>query len=396
MTKLTKRSVEALTPQASDYITFDAELKGFGLRVLPSGKKTYLVQYRSGGRTRRVKIGPHGVLTADEARTKARSLLGAVADGENPAQEISARRGAPPMSEVCDRFYNDHVLPRCKPSSQREYKRLIENVIKPALGTFKVVDVTRTDIANLHHSQRETPYQANRALSLLSKLFNLAEVWGLRPDGSNPCRHVRKYTEQKRETFLSAAEVSRLGQALEAARADGSESPQVVGAFQLLLLTGCRLSEIQTLKWGYVVGEYLCLPDTKTGARKIPLPPAAGAILQQLPRVRGNDHVITGEVEGQPITDLQRPWRRLRTRAGLEHVRIHDLRHTYASNAVMQGYSIPMVGKLLGHTQIQTTMRYAHIADDPLKQAARDVSEVLSRGLQLPAASARPQLSLVK
>ena len=390
MPKLTKRVVDSLAADGRELLVFDDDVAGFAVRVRPSGVKTFLVQYRVGGRkgrTRRVKIGRYGVVTAEEARTKARELLGAVAKGENPAQAISEHRRAPTVAEVCDRFLREHVAERCKPTTQREYRRCVELFIKPAIGAFKLADVSRADIAQLHHSWRETPYQANRTLGVLSKLFNLCEVWGLRPDGSNPCRHVQKYAERKRETFLSAEQLRRLGEVLAEVEAEGTESPYVVAAFRLLVLTGCRLSEIQKLKWAYVQPEYLALPDSKTGARKVPLPPAARQVLEALPRQAGNDYVIAGLISGQHATDLQRPWRRIRNRAGIPYVRIHDLRHTYASNAVAQGLSIIMVGKLLGHTQIQTTMRYAHLADDPVRKAAEQVSAGLNSALGNPLSS---------
>ena len=366
MPKLTKRSVEKLPVQTQDYITFDSEVNGFGVRVLPSGKRSYMVQYRSGGRTRRIAIGQHGAITVEQARRKAKELLGAVASGQNPAEVIALQRGAPTVASVGERFLREHVATRCKPSTAREYRRALELFIYPAMGNHKIIDVARADIAKLHHGLRHVPYQANRTLGVLSKLFTLCEVWNLRPDGSNPCRHVSKFREEKRERYLSAAELRRLGETLAQMEASGLETAFVVAAFRLLILTGCRLGEIQTLRWSYVVGRYLELPDTKTGARRIPLPPAAQDVLAALPRLDGNPFVIAGAIDGQHVTDLQKPWRRIRAAAGLEDVRIHDLRHTYASNAVANGMPIQMVGKLLGHTQIQTTMRYAHLADDPV------------------------------
>lgn len=330
MPRLTKRAVDSLEPGSRDLIVFDDQVKGFGVRVLPSGQKTYLAQYRSGGRTRRVKIGRHGVLTADEARAKAKELLGAVAKGDNPAQEISEHRRAPTIAALCDRFYREHVLERCKLTTQREYERVLEHDVKRAIGAFKVVDVSRADISRLHQSLSKHPYQANRTLAVLSKMFNLAELWGLRADGSNPCRHVQKFKEHKRERFLSAEELARLGQVLEQARHDGSESHYAIAAFQLLILTGCRLSEIQRLEWEYVRGAYLMLPDSKTGARRIPLAPAAQSVLQRITRVVANPLVIASNEPGE-IRNLHHPWRRISKRAGLEKVRIHDLRHTYAS-----------------------------------------------------------------
>jgi integrase len=381
MPKLTKRSVEKLPVLDQDYITFDSEVNGFGVRVMPSGRRSYMVQYRSGGRTRRIAIGQHGAVTVELARKKAKELLGSVAAGQNPAEVLALHRGAPTVASLGARFLREHVAVRCKPSTASEYRRAVELFINPAMGNHKVVDVARADIAKLHHGLRDKPYQANRVLQVLSKMFTLCEVWGLRPDGSNPCRHVPKYREEKRERFLNGPELRRLGQTLTEFDAAGLESAHVIGAFRLLLLTGCRLGEIQTLRWSYVSARYLELPDSKTGARRIPLPPAAQEVLAALPRLAGNPFVICGAVDGQHVTDLQKPWRRIRKAAGLDDVRIHDLRHTYASNAVANGMPIQMVGKLLGHTQIQTTMRYAHLADDPVLRAAERNSAWLNQAL---------------
>ncbi|MBL4873258.1 MAG: tyrosine-type recombinase/integrase [Rhodobacteraceae bacterium] len=384
MTKLTKRTVEALKIEVKDYFVWDSQIAGFGVRVMPSGAKTYQAQYRKGGRTRRVSLGRHGKITAEQARKLAQEVMGSVAKGDNPAEKISQHRRAPTVAALCDRFFEQHVLQNCKPSTQGEYRRAIELFIKPTIGAFKTVDVERKDIADLHQKHRDKPYQANRTLGVLSKMFNLAEIWGLRPDGSNPCRHVPKYREMKRERFLSNVELQRLGATLAEIDADGSESPFVVAAFRLLILTGCRLGEIQTLRWDYITPKGMELPDTKTGARRIPLPKAARAVLDSLESPEGNPYIIAGKLEGSHVTDLQHPWRRIRDRAGLPGVRIHDLRHTYASNAVSGGMPIQMVGKLLGHSQIQTTMRYAHLADDPVNRAAEEnaarLSEALSSG----------------
>ena len=381
MPKLTKRSVELLEAKPEGYFVWDSEIKGFGIRVLPSGAKTYQIQYRKGGRTRRAAIGRHGNTTAEIARAKAKELMGEVSKGENPIEEIAQHRRAPNLAALCERFYDAHVLERCKPTTQGEYRRAIDLFISPAMGSFKVVDVERKDIADLHHKFRHKPYQANRTLGVLSKMFNLAEVWGLRPDGSNPCRHVPKYREHKRERYLSQHELQSLGAVLAQVDSDGTETPFVVAAFRLLLLTGCRLSEIQTLQWAFLTDAGMELPDTKTGARRIPLPHAARAVIASLPRLPDNPYIIAGKVAGRYASDLQHPWRRIRALAGLENVRIHDLRHTYASNAVSAGMPIQMVGRLLGHTQLQTTMRYAHLADDPVRRAAEENAARLNSAL---------------
>ncbi|MBO9399090.1 tyrosine-type recombinase/integrase [Shimia sp. R9_2] len=378
MPKLTKRSVDAFEVRPKSYFEWDSEIKGFGVRIMPSGTKTYQVQYRKGGRTRRASIGRHGNITAEQARNRAKEIMGELSKGENPVEEIAQHRRAPTVAALCERFFEEHAKERCKPSTQGEYRRAIDLFINPAIGSFKIVDVERKDIAELHHKFRDKPYQANRTLGVLSKMFNLAEIWGLRPDGSNPCRHVPKYREQKRERYLSQVELQRLGTALTEAEHDGTETSHVVAAFRLLILTGCRLGEIQTLRWSYITDRGMELPDSKTGARLIPLPQAARAILSALPRRPDNPYVIIGKQPEGYATDMQKPWRRIRKRAGLCDVRIHDLRHTYASNAVSSGMPIQMVGRLLGHTQIQTTMRYAHLADDPVRRAAEENAARLS------------------
>jgi integrase len=205
----------------------------------------------------------------------------------------------------------------------------------------------------------------------------------LRPEGTNPRKRVKKYHEQKRERFLSAAELQRIGEVLAEMEAERIEMHSAVAAVRLLMLTGCRLSEIMTLKWDYVrlrAGE-VHLADSKTGKKTVQLGDAAVAVLRNLPRLDANPWVIPGRVEGSRLTDLQPFWQRLRARAGLKDVRIHDLRHTYASVAACQGKSLPMIGKLLGHTQVQTTARYAHLAHGTVKDAANDVSELIAARL---------------
>lgn len=372
--KLRKRAVESLKAEAKEYFVWDEELPGFGLRVMPTGRKTFHMQYRAGGRTRRVKIGVFGMVTADEARTEARKLGGAVAKGEDPAAKIKWHRSAPTVATVCDRFLETHVAHRCKPKTAYEYTKLINRYVKPRFGTRKLVDITRADIAEMHHDMRDRPFQANRVLALLSKMFNCAEIWQLRRDGSNPCRLIQKNPETKRERYLSREETARLFSVLDKAEAEGTETKSAINAFRLLMLTGCRLGEIQMLKWEYIDGAYLRLPDSKTGARKIPITDEVRAVLERIEPMEDNPYVIYGKVEGQHLTDLQHPWRRIRAAAELDDVRIHDLRHTYASHAISNGLSLELIGKLLGHTQFQTTMRYAHLADDPVREAASQVS----------------------
>ena len=382
MFKLTKRSVEGFEIEKQDYLVWDRDVRGFGVRIYPSGKKTYLVQYRAGRRTRRVTIGQHGVLTADEARGEARQLLAAVARGEDPSAQRQAKRHAPTVAGLCDRFLEDYVDQHCKPATARDYRSIIRRFIRPRLGPLPIAEVTRADVVAFHHALRETPYQANRAASMLSKLFNLAEDWGLRRAGSNPARRIKKFREEEKKRYLSDIEQIRLGEVLAEALEEGTESVYVVSAVFLLIFTGCRLSEILTLRWDYVHTHHLDLPDSKTGRRRIPLPREAHDILMDLPRQPGNPFVILGEVNGAPLVNLQKPWRRIRERAGIGDVRIHDLRHTYASVAMKDGIDPFTLKEILGHKNLTTTLRYAHLADDAVQRAAGSVAARLARSVR--------------
>ena len=254
---------------------------------------------------------------------------------------------------------------------------LVKRFVLPDLGKMAIDAVDREHIAALHHKHRDTPYQANRILEVVRKMFNLAEAWGLRKDGGNPCRFAQKYKEKKRERFLTEEEFHRLGQVLNEIVAEGAETLSAVTAIRLLMLTGCRLSEIQTLRWEDVNLETteIRLRDGKTGARMVPLSGAAASVLSALPRLADNPWVIVGKKPGAHLTDLQHPWRRIRARAELDDVRIHDLRRSFASRALALGESLPMIGKLLGHTQVQTTARYAHLANESVKASGSRVGD---------------------
>ena len=293
--KLTKRAVEALKANGADAVCWDGELTGFGVRVRKSGRKSYILQTRIDGKLRWFTIGRHGPLTADEARTKALEILASAKKGIDPRGDTAKPEAEPVMTDLGKRFLDEYVPVHCKPRTQEEYRRSVELFIDPAIGTKQVAEVQRKDIAELHHGLRDKPYQANRTLGVLSKMFSLAEVWGWRPDGSNPCRHVKRYKERKRERFLSPEETERLGEVL---REVEQEMPSAVAAIRLLLLTGCRLSEIQTLRWEYVKDDCIELPDAKTGGRVVPLGPEARAILVSLPRQEDNPWVIAGRVAG--------------------------------------------------------------------------------------------------
>jgi integrase len=380
--KLTKRTVESLRANEKDYITFDSELPGFGVRIMPSGKRFFLIQYRRHGRTRRVMMGQFGPVTAENARREATRLLGQVRGaGGDPAALRDAERLAATVKDLGQRFLKQHVATRCKPSTQGEYRRSVELFIDPFFGNQRVRSVQPADVAELVGAMAHIPYQSNRTLGILSKMMNLAEIWGMRDRHTNPCELIERY--HKRERFLSGKELQRLGTVLAKAEAEQTESRYAVAAFRLLLLTGCRLSEIQKLEWRHVDTESgeLHLPDSKTGAKTVHLGKSAFDVLRDLPRVAENPYVIVGKREASYLTDLQHPRRRMRAAAGLEGVRIHDLRHTFASGGLAVGEGLSMIGKLLGHTQIQTTARYAHLASDPMKAAANKISDRLASAL---------------
>lgn len=383
MPKLTKRLIDAIEPEGSETFIWDSEIPGFGLRVLPSGRKGYVVQFRAGRRSRRISLGPSTVLTCEQARNRAIAIVAAARNGEDPAAERDAGRKTITVRELAERFDREHIAIRVKASTAGEYRRNLRRFILPALGQLTVTGITRADVAKFHHDLRHIPYQANRCIEVVSKMFGYAEMWGLRPDGTNPRKHIRKYPEEKRERFLSAAELRRIGEVLREMEAEGVELASAILAARLLILTGCRLNEIMTLQWDHVdlEGRALRLPDSKTGAKVVHLGQPVVELLQEAPRIKGNPWVIPGTLAGKRLSDLQPFWQRVRARAGVKDVRIHDLRHTFASTAVAAGQGLPMIGKLLGHTQVQTTARYAHLAAEPVKMAADAVAQNLQQSL---------------
>lgn len=384
--RLSKRVVDATQADTNDVFIWDNALKGFGLKVTPKGRKVYLIQYRIGGRkgrTRRFTIGAHGTLTAEEARTLAKTALGQVSSGLDPSAEKDKVRGGYTMDYMLEKFDAAHIEVKLKPKSQEDYRRNIKVHIKPKIGHMLVHQVTRQDIMRLHHNMRDRRYCANRTVATLSKFFNWCEKFGYREEGKNPCRFVDKYKEKKRQRFLSSQEIERLSDTLDKAMREKIVSDYAIYAIRLLSLTGARLGEILSLKWEYINWEKgtLELPDSKTGAKAIYLNAPAKDILSEIVRQTDNSYVCCGAVEGKPIVNIQKSWRRIRSMAGLEDVRLHDLRHTFASVAVSNGMSLPMIGALLGHSQPSTTARYAHLAADPLREAAEMVgNKIMTSG----------------
>ncbi|MCY4059850.1 MAG: tyrosine-type recombinase/integrase [Gammaproteobacteria bacterium] len=376
MPKITKRAVDALKPREREFVFWDDEITGFGVRVRPTGRKVYIVKFRDRGRAVKVTIGPHGAVTPAAARARAAEILTAARTGKDPSGQPLWNARTDTVAQLARRFLEDYVPDHCKPNTRRQYRKMVEGHIVPRLGARRVHDIRRIDIAAVHHDLRATPPTANRVLATCSRMFALAEIWGMRPENSNPCRGIRHFREKPRERFLSDVEYRRLGEVLREVEREGSERPSAVAAIRLLMLTGCRKSEILTLRWEHVDLERgeLRLPDSKSGAKIVHLGEPAIAVLKGISREDGNPWVIAGVRPGTALSDVYDQWHRIRRRAGIEDVRIHDLRHSFASGGLLVGEGLTMIGKLLGHNKVETTSRYAHLANDPLKAAANRIA----------------------
>jgi integrase len=399
--KLTKSLIDGFSSTVPITI-WDRDVGRFGLRITANGVKTFITKYRVGGRQRLHTIGRHAMpWRVEQARKEALRILGAVAQGQDPAgMKLEARTGIT-VGELCDRFLAEHG-PKLRPTTRREYGKTIASIIRPRLGQARVSEVGRAELATLHHALRATPAHANRVVALLSTLFTLAERWELRPDGTNPARHVTKFREQARERYLTHEELGRVGAAFQHAERYGwvlpkpgasrvGVSPFALAALRVLLLTGARSSEILSAKRAYLDPHRSCLrlPDTKRGARTIRLNQAARAVLEAVPMLEGNPYFFPSlTAPGGHLVKLHPAWAAIRMAAGIPDVRIHDLRHSHASIGVSGGVSLAIVGRILGHTVAQTTMRYAHVAPDPAQEASELIGTVITRALTGAAASA--------
>jgi integrase len=407
--RLTKRTVDGAAPASSRYALWDSELKGFGLRIETSGTKTYFVRYRPKGRgggapKRFLTLGRHGPLTPEQARARALAVLGSVANGEDPASVLAKSRAALTVSEAIQLFLAEHVRPKRKAGTAAYYEWLLTRTVVPKLGNLRPEQVTRAHLSKLHADLQQTPYQANRVLAVIGSLYAHLAKSGYVPEGFNPARGVEKYREQGRERYLTTEELTRLGAALREAETVGLPwnvgegtlnskhlakpdnqrtifEGTVTAAIRLLILTGARLREILHLRWDEVDLErgLAFLSDSKTGRKTLVLSAAALSVLGSLPR--SGVFVIPGAKLNEPRSDLKKPWAAVQRRAKLEGVRLHDLRHTFASVGAGARLGLPIVGKLLGHSQPQTTARYAHLDADPLRQAANLIADQISASL---------------
>ena len=370
---ITKRVVDTLSVEERDAVFWDRDLPGFGIRVYPSGLKKYVAQSRGPGGSKRATLGRHGRISPEEARRQAAEAIDRIKRGEGPIPPPPEPEAT--MADLAERYMRDYAPSHCKPSSAEVYRRALANHILPALGGMAVAEVGRQHVTELHYAMRHEPHAANAALKIVGKMLSLAMEWGLREHGSNPCRAVRKYRTRARERFLTDGEYRRLGRAVGEMEANGKVSRQAAAAIRLLVLTGCRRNEVLELRWDAIdrtAGE-LQLRDGKTGTRLAPLTPAVAGVLEDIPRVRENPWVIVGQKPGTHLMNINDPWLIVRRRAKLDGVRIHDLRHSWASRALALGESLSMIGKLLGHNRIDTTARYAHLARDTERASAARV-----------------------
>ena len=418
-TRLTKTVVDRLEPREKEYFAWCGKLAGFGVRVWPNGKKVFIVQYRTGGRgtpTRRKSLGTYGVVTVDQARKAAEDYLASAHLGNDLVGAERKARSEMTVAQLCDE-YLEHGVGLKKASTIKTDVGRINGHIRPLLGKKKISAVTRQDIERFLNDiakgktaqDKRTGKKgrsiirggtgtATRTVRLLGGIFPYAVNQGYL--ATNPRTGVKLFKDGAKERFLSEEELVQLSKALEEAETIGlpwtfredakakhrpkSEEKQreilslhVTGAIRLLLLTGCRLREILHLRWNEVDFErgLLLLPDSKTGRKTVFLSDAALEVLQNLPHV--GRYVIAGGNPDQPRADLKRPWQRLAQHAELEDVRLHDLRHTFASIGAAQGMSLQMIGALLGHKSPETTARYAHLTEDPLRQALNRMSDAI-------------------
>lgn len=377
--RITKGVVDRL---GKGQIVRDTDLIGFGVRR-QNGAPCYYLQKRIGRSFRWITIGAHGApWTPESARKEAYRLLGQIAGGEEPRLKRRDLTDKPTLKEVAERFLHEYGV-SLKPASYEKYRFLLDRYIIPELGDRLIERIERPDVLRLHTGMAKRKSLANYAVAVLSKLMSWAEEHNLRPPQSNPCFHLKKYRENKRQRYLSTEEFARLGAVLDRVQLLDTENFYITAAIRLLLLTGARVGEIITLQWRHVDLErhLLLLPDSKTGQKVIRLNARAAAILREIPRMPDNPLVIIGRRPGACLVNLQKPWRRIRAEADLCDVRLHDLRHSFASVAAASRGSLPMIGKLLGHSHTRTTARYAHLSDDPVDGLNNSVGERIAAAI---------------
>ena len=399
--KLTKRLVDSLSATPKDTFLWDTEVKGFGLKITPKGRKVYVVQKRLNGHLRRFTIGTHGSpWTPELARADAGRILNSLASGVDPEAEKKKAKADITIAELCDIYMREGTAAK-KASTLAVDKGRIERHVKPLLGKVKLNELTRgqlerfqIDVASGKTAMnkkggfrsrsivRGGSGTATRTMGMLGAILQFAVNRELRPD--NPARGIKRKKDRRIERMLSRDELQRLAQALAISETDGT-NPQAVSIIRLLMLTGCRKSEIVTLMWKYVDFErkLLFLPDSKTGAKVVPLSDAAIAILEKVPRIEGRPEVFPAESQTGFVRGLQKMWERIRAKADLEDLRLHDLRHHFISVGASSGESLYILGKLAGHRSPETTQRYAHLAEDPVRDSANRIAEQIAKAFEI-------------
>ncbi len=369
--RLTQRRVDGLRPRKSVYDVRDRDLRGFGVRVAPSGAKSWFVHVQRDGRRVWRTIGKAGEIDLRDARARARAMLAAARRGE---EEAPAPTASPPFEAVAEAAFESRAR-LWKPRTLRVNRNYYKNHILPAFAGRPIAGIDGPEVRRWFASLAGAPASADRSLPVLSVVMRHAETLGHRPEETNPCRGVRRHRRQGRERFLSAAEFARLGAALDRRAAD---RPAEAAILRLLLLTGCRKGEILTLKWSDYREGRLFLRDGKTGPRTVWLCAAAREVLDRLPRKSA--WAFPAPRAGGPLSAqrLDAVWLPLRAEAGLRDVRLHDLRHSYASMALARGETVLAIGRLLGHADPATTLKYIHLADPAVREAANAVGAVLA------------------
>lgn len=379
--KLTKTAVDSAMPQASDYELRDTAIPGFMLKVTPTGRKVFMLQYRTNsGQRRKPTLGLFGELTVEQARVIAQDWLAEVRRGKDPSAEKAAARQAPSVRELCDRFIEDYSKPKNRKSTVKSNKGYIARYIRPAFGSKKVRDVTRTDVSDLMIRMKRMPVTANRTLSCLRKMFNIAEVWGYRDDGTNPCRHVPKYPENGKTRLITDAEMVALFTYLQRSDAEGLEHPFITLAIRLQFAFAARMSEIIALEWSWIDFERrrVVWPESKTGGMSKPLSEEAFALLKNAPRLEDSPYVIPSIFDPERSMGQHtyaKGWRRILERAGVPHIGTHGIRHRAATEIANSGVPVKVGMALTAHKTVTMFMRYVHTEDDPIREAADTVAQ---------------------
>ena len=371
------RRLAAARPRKEKYAVWDDAISGLGVCIYPSGARSFFLRRQlPNGRVRSVTLGKADRMSLPEARQAARRVLPALLD--LPEKGRGPRYPGRPMDGFADEFLERHAY-RWKPATLKANRLIVRDHVLPAFGHLTVDAISVAHVRDWFASLSDRPGTANRSMPVLSVMMRMAELWGYRPHNTNPCKNTRRYRMQPKERFLSADEMAQLNAVLTR---DEFWCPQVVAAIRLLLLTGCRAGEVVGLQWDWIRGKRIFLPDAKSGPRTVWLSSAARAIIDAIPRYSEEcPFVFPGRPPVKPMSAVPYQWDRIRREAGLFDVRLHDLRHSWASVAAMNGVDMVTIAKLLGHALVETTERYTHLSDRSVADAADRVSTRIDAAL---------------